>query len=339
MKKFTLSVVFLMIACFAFAQNVITPQEIGSVRALKGIEQPKAPVDTILLDEFFADTPLIYGYLGGGYVFGVNANHNIKCAQGFFNMDPNLTIEEVLIWVGGLYAIGGNSSLTVTINALDGAQSYTGGGTTYDIVCPGTLKSTSVVSWANIDSGSSFDAGCTHAVLPEPLYIGGDYAVVVDYSNFYLNSDTIGFVASYEGGASANYGLEYTYWYYPSPAMWVQYSHVFADADNLIAFFPVSSDQVGIMENAAFVNGVKLNQNYPNPSIDGSTSIQYAVETAGPVVLDVFDYNGRLVETFNQGTQQAGSYTITLSKPLSAGTYYYSLAACGTRLTKKMVVK
>jgi hypothetical protein len=340
MKKFTLSFVLLLIAAFAFAQNVITPQEVSSVRELKGIELTKAPVDTLMLDEFFVDVPQIFGMVGGGYVFGVNANSNKKCAQGFLNLNPTLTIEEVLIWVGGLYAIGGNSSLTVTVTAIDGTSSYTGGGVTYDISCPGTVKSTSVVDWASIDSGSSFDAGCTHALLTAPLLLSSDYAIVVDYSDCYLNSDTVGFVCSYEGGASANAGIEYTWWQYPAATpFWAQSSHIFTSvADNMIAFFPVVSDQVGIMEND-FVNGVKLSQNFPNPALDGSTTIQYALESSSNVVLDVFDYNGRLVQSFNQGSQSAGSYAVVLSKPLSAGTYYYSLVACGTRLTKKMVIK
>lgn len=338
MKKFMLASAMVLMSVVAFSQNVITPMETGTKTYIDGISLPKTPIDTIMDDEFFIDQAVIYGYTGGGYVFGVNISNttgNKKVAQGYINFNPTLVIEEVLLWVGGLYGVGANSDLVVTVNALDDSSSYGSSTVSYDIICPGTVMSTVTIPFANIDT-----TDFTVATLPTPINCPLDFAVVADYTDYYANSDTIGFVCSFDGGASASYGVEYTWWEYPaSTPFWTQASHVFADMDNLIAFFPVVSHLTGLVENPEFVNGVKLGQNFPNPSVNGTTSISYALETASDVTLTIFDQQGRTVETINAGQQQAGTYTVELDTQLSAGTYYYSLAACGTRLTKKMIIQ
>ncbi|MGB0346079.1 MAG: T9SS type A sorting domain-containing protein, partial [Balneolaceae bacterium] len=80
----------------------------------------------------------------------------------------------------------------------------------------------------------------------------------------------------------------------------------------------------------------ELEQNYPNP-FNPSTTIQYQLESAGEVLLQVFDIQGRLVETLINGVQGAGAHQIQFDgSNIASGTYIYRLTASGEVLTKSM---
>jgi hypothetical protein len=53
----------------------------------------------------------------------------------------------------------------------------------------------------------------------------------------------------------------------------------------------------------------ELSQNYPNP-FNPITHISYSLPQAGPVLLRVFDMNGRMIRSLKSGTVSAGSYEI-----------------------------
>lgn len=342
MKKIYVLALVVLFAGTTFAQNIIVPKQRGDVKKMQNHQSMKLAEDTLMLDEFFADVPTFYGYTGGGYWIGVNIEGNTKSAQGYMNL-ADIAVEEVLIWAGEMFKLSANgSTLKVSINALDDSSSYgPTGGPYFDIVCPGTELGSVVVPFAQVDTGYSFDGGVTHATFATPVHINGvDFSCVVDYSNWITNGDSIGFVTSYDGGGSGTYGVEYNWWLYPAASpFWTQISHVFNGADNAIGFFPVFSAWVGLIENPEFVNGVKLGQNYPNPSLDGKTRIDYAIENEGSVKIEVYNYNGQLIEVVNEGNKAAGQYTVTLNTQLSAGVYYYSLMANNFRLTKKMIIE
>ena len=81
-----------------------------------------------------------------------------------------------------------------------------------------------------------------------------------------------------------------------------------------------------------------LAQNYPNPFRD-QTTITYDLNQPGPVMLRVYDLQGRMVRELVQGTQPAGSHTVTFAADrLPAGTYVYRLTAGSSQETRKMVV-
>ncbi len=344
MKKIYVLALTVLFAGATFAQNVIVPKQRGEMKKMQSQQTVKLAQDTLMLVEFFADVPTLYGYTGGGYWMGANVEGNTKCAQGYI-CNLNIGVEEVLVWVGGLFKkSAGGSSLTVTLNGVTDSSVYGPTGGPYNhIICPNAAAmagATCTIPWASIDSGSSFATGAVHAVFASPVHVNTDFAAVVDYSNFITNGDTIGFCTSYDGGASATYGVEYEWWLYPTTTpFWTQISHVFSGADNAIGFFPVYSDWAGVGENNGYFNGMQLGQNYPNPATDGNTYINYAVENSCQVTLEVYNYNGQVVDVINEGVKDAGQYTIKLNKQLSAGVYYYSLMANGSRYTKKMVIQ
>ena len=81
-----------------------------------------------------------------------------------------------------------------------------------------------------------------------------------------------------------------------------------------------------------------LNQNYPNP-FNPSTVIGYQVPKTGQVGLRVFDILGREVAVLVNGSQQAGSYSVSFNaKNLPSGTYVYRISGDNFSMAKKMLL-
>jgi hypothetical protein len=81
-----------------------------------------------------------------------------------------------------------------------------------------------------------------------------------------------------------------------------------------------------------------LDQNYPNP-FNPSTTIHYAVPTAGQVTLRVFDVTGREVATLDEGTRQPGRYSVVWdASDVAGGVYFYRLTAPGFTETRSVVL-
>lgn len=344
MKRFTLSLVFILVAVVAFSQNIVTPRQVGSAIPMKAaFETSKTPIDTIMIDEFFdAGSATYYTCSEWGFVLGTNdpdsSLGNSQLCQGFTNFTSGLVIEEVLVWVAEISASVGTSEMIFSLALMDDSTHYTAGTTSFDYSCPGTVLDTYTLPFSGMDTTTA--GWFTHIPFtPSTIPTAQDYAIVADFADYYVKGDTFSFVCSAEGGASMNNVLNYTMMLYPAATpFWVSAADVWT-LDNMVAFFPVMSHLSGMVEGNEFVNGLKLSQNFPNPSVDGTTTISYALETASNVTMTIYDNNGRVVEVSNPGFQTPGVYSLSLNNTLSSGTYYYSLEACGTRMTKKMIVQ
>jgi hypothetical protein len=81
-----------------------------------------------------------------------------------------------------------------------------------------------------------------------------------------------------------------------------------------------------------------LETNFPNP-FNSSTLISYSLKSAGKVRLEVFDLQGRLVNTLVDGQQPAGKHRLMLEAgDLSAGLYIYRLSAGEFTGSRKMLL-
>ena len=86
----------------------------------------------------------------------------------------------------------------------------------------------------------------------------------------------------------------------------------------------------------------QLQQNYPNP-FNPSTVINYSLPYVSDVKLNVYDMNGRRVNSLINQIQEAGTHSITWNakdfrgNAISAGVYLYKLEADGRVFTEKMV--
>lgn len=79
-----------------------------------------------------------------------------------------------------------------------------------------------------------------------------------------------------------------------------------------------------------------LAQNRPNP-FKGTSEIQFSLPKSGEVRLALYDAQGRLVRILTEGTETAGTHSVTVSG-LGSGVYFYRLEAGNTSLTRRMVV-
>jgi len=69
----------------------------------------------------------------------------------------------------------------------------------------------------------------------------------------------------------------------------------------------------------------KLHQNYPNP-FNPSTNISFVLPTSGRVRLQIFDIQGRLIQTLADKVVNAGEHTVVFdASSLSSGMYMYRL--------------
>ena len=85
---------------------------------------------------------------------------------------------------------------------------------------------------------------------------------------------------------------------------------------------------------AAFV----LDQNYPNP-FNPATTITYALGAPGPVTLEIYDVQGRLVRTLVDGPQATGQHTVVFdAEGLPSGTYLYRLQTPTGTQTRQMTL-
>lgn len=96
---------------------------------------------------------------------------------------------------------------------------------------------------------------------------------------------------------------------------------------------------VGVATQSDLPASLALHENYPNP-FAGSTTMSFATDHSGSVVLDVRDVLGRIVSTIVNGTLPQGEHSVEfIAANLPAGVYFTRLASAGRAVVKTMVVK
>lgn len=84
-------------------------------------------------------------------------------------------------------------------------------------------------------------------------------------------------------------------------------------------------------------NGVVLKQNYPNP-FDNTTTIEYSLTNASNVKLDVYNMQGQLVKSFDNGIQNPGDYTLTFDLDKMSSGVYVSVLVTDEGSQKQLIV-
>ena len=81
-----------------------------------------------------------------------------------------------------------------------------------------------------------------------------------------------------------------------------------------------------------------LAQNYPNP-FNLSTTIEFGLEDAGHVTLNIYDVNGRLVAQLLDNNLESGHYNYRIDRlPVSSGLYFYYLKTNSFSQTRKLTL-
>jgi hypothetical protein len=99
-----------------------------------------------------------------------------------------------------------------------------------------------------------------------------------------------------------------------------------------------------IVESPLAVEDVKkgqfvLHQNIPNP-FNGKTIIRYAMPVEEKVVIEVYDFTGRVVAQPVNATMPAGEHQLEFNQEaLTSGVYFYRMMTGGFTQTRKMVIK
>jgi len=357
MKKIFTLIVVSLFTMSVFSQNVIETQNAFiQSKANKTVNMSAAKaIDTLFIADFFSLGAGNYYNLGvtgqTGWIFG-NYTENATGDEGpkqwaiGFPIVPGtpFKITGAIMWIGNKGGAASSSSMTFSIHAIDDSSHY--GPAKTDIACPGTELGSTTISWANLDTATGAWGVATFAT-PVPN-INFDFACVWDVDDFYTNSDSISVIGG--NGASTFLGGDEMVWMLYSTAtttngqdhsgdFWILMADGFnfSTIGNIApAVFPITDDAAGVNE---YFNGIKLGQNYPNPVVDGHTTINYAIESASNVTFMLWDMNGRVITEINEGFRTAGEYTIVLDQELSAGTYIYSLGTDDNRLTKNLIVK
>jgi hypothetical protein len=91
----------------------------------------------------------------------------------------------------------------------------------------------------------------------------------------------------------------------------------------------------GVSEVGGSLSGAEV---MPNPATEYA-NISYTLATSETVTIDVYDVTGKKVMGFNEGTRNAGTYTVKADvSGLAEGVYYCTVKAGAHQATKKLVV-
>jgi hypothetical protein len=331
MKKFYVIVAAMAIGHMGFAQG----KQSLAAKPVANNHTPSSaavltPTDTLWGNLMNWTQPSLIGSVNGGYVVGNNGYDDKQKAQTFINTTP-LNVEGAIYWFGAKEVTSGSSTSAVKMRVY--SMNGTGTSTQGNVAAPNTVLKSDNVAITMVDTSSSLATPYIHT-FSSPVWVTGDFAVGFDVTAL-AAGDTIGLVHSADGDAAG------------SELAWEQWSdntwHTFYDPNNWdldidLAIFPIVEMNTSI-EEQGFINGIKLATNQPNP-FNGTTVISYELANATEnVSFMVFDATGRVVKNISVGDKAAGKYTIELSSEgLAAGTYYYTLKAGKSGISKKMIV-
>jgi len=290
---------------------------------------------------------VIYGYTGGGFIYGNNVSgNNLRvCAQGYDNLN-NIPVNVIgaLMWFGGKESdlVSAPTSRVVVSTyamAANKARNTNGSGTfnssTNNWEGPsGTAQQSVDLLFADVDT-----VDFNYVQFPTVATYIDDFALVMDVTNL-SPGDTVGLVSDSEDDAG---NLDFTY--HKIGTAWYVTDQLFSNAaspdfgsgglNNDIGFWAVVEDATGVNE---FFNGMKLTT-YPNPAVEQVT-VEYTLEqNSDNVSLLVFDQSGRKIVENKYSQQNAGTYKASVNTAdFAAGNYFYQLRANGHLFTKKFVV-
>ena len=173
-------------------------------------------------------------------------------------------------------------------------------------------------------------SGDNGATWSEPFYLAGSPAVC----------DRSPSVAKeIEKTVDGGYAIHYLYMSDPTPGQ------TLPNPENLPAAWVYGRTDI----TAMILSGINdrgnnvalkfsLEANYPNP-FNPSTTIEYQLDEAATISLDVFNVVGQKVATLAQGRQAAGDYKVDFdASGLASGVYFYKLSVGQSSLTHKMML-
>ncbi len=141
---------------------------------------------------------------------------------------------------------------------------------------------------------------------------------------------TIGFI---DGAGNSSTHVDYQYLDKGLPTGVYYYRLKQVDIDNKFRY----SNMVSV--TIASPKGFSLEQNYPNP-FTNQTTIAYSIPRATKVRLSIYDVQGRLMQTIDEGMKTPGRYVVDVhTDNLGKGIYYYRMDAENFSTARKMFLR
>jgi hypothetical protein len=156
---------------------------------------------------------------------------------------------------------------------------------------------------------------------------------------------------TFEDSIFAIIDLGYTYWLMENSGLKSSYTGALSqykfgsqmdyeeNRDYLLSLLPGDGLSETIKQNLSTLKTGELLQNVPNP-FNGTTQIWFKLNDESSVAVNVFDYTGKRIRSFEKGVVDKGSHYVEFSaQGLPSGIYFYSLEVNGmVSDSKKMTV-
>ena len=279
----------------------------------------------------------IYGYMGGGYVYGSNVDSLNVCAQGYMNTNNSTAeINEILFYVGGKYENPNDNvdgTIGVNIYQMSANQAFTFDGTNWNASHEGPAGNALASEVLNI-SACDTAGGLTSVMLSSSIYVTGNFAIEFDASTFISTGDTIGILSDENGS-----GWEYAFHNFtPGGPFMVTNSAFGGNLNNNIAMFAVIGDNNLGIDSDEFFNGLQVSA-FPNPATD-YLNVQYRLEyPSSSVNLSIFDQTGKIVYTDISYQNGNGLREFNINATSFAnGKYYLNIETDHSRITKSFII-
>jgi len=342
----------MLVGTGAFAQSAVqldgvTSKFVRNVGSTAGTADVAA-TDTLGLSEF-GDEIWTYGS-PSGYVFGTNDVEdtvslpgttihqlNYEYAAGFIINDSYNVSGAMILFAAKEDVSGSPADLKVRVYSLAPNKALGSATST----APDAIGPNQQLGSVNLPFADVSTTGSTIVTFPTAAFVNADFAIGVDIKDLYgAPADTIAILASAQDLSDGEYTWTKLGANISPQTLWAKSTILLQGGlDVYLAIFAIVEDATGI-EEQGFFNGVKLST-YPNPAVSSdNVRIDYALETnAKGVVLNIFDMNGKLVHTIEEGSRNAGTHTVNLpSGTLSSGSYIYAITADKKRMAKRMEV-
>ncbi|MCF8256527.1 MAG: T9SS type A sorting domain-containing protein [Flavobacteriales bacterium] len=353
MKKIYIVSALLVAGSGAMAQSLIKQELTASqMREVEPVGPNTSGIevaDTLNLAEFGTEAWLYVAQ--SGYVFGSNAlpgeiqgipvvQMNYEFASGYIVNNP-YNVTGALLWFGAKEAVSSSpSDLKVKLWSLGENKALgTAASTAPDAIGPDQVLKTVNLPFADVNVDVN-----TIVFFPTAQWVNSDFAISVDIKDLYNGTDaadTAAVYASAQGVADGdytwtNFGVDIA-----PQTLWAKTNATLQTPLNAyVGIFAIVEESLIGIEEQGFINGVKLTT-YPNPALTSdNVRIDYALESSAKAVeINVFDMNGRLVCTMEEGSRAAGVHTVNVAAgTLSAGSYIYAITADSNRIAKRMEV-
>ncbi len=203
---------------------------------------------------------------------------------------------------------------------------------------PGTMVANTIPrNVSDIVLPDSFIRATIFVILPDeqPVMTSANFFVGVDFRNLYATQDT---VYLFQTGEDCGDGAD-TWELQSSPdTVWAS----IATAWELNADFGITAivDTEAPTSDEAFIatNGVTLHPAMPNPAED-RILLQFDLEAAGPVRIDVLDQVGKLMHRSTSKRRSGANQEELLLHQFAAGTYYYVISTDKGNIASRFVVQ